>query len=560
MFKNRLLKNCIFSLAVFLLPPFPLIASEKEPPLPVLQTKTKTIAVFKNGLAFITRQGTSEFRDGWAVTENVPNASLGSVWIGALDKGVRLDEVIGYHEETKRPIEAISLEELLEANTGKKAKITWNDNKTVEGVIMSVPKARAARPLESVPSADYNRYDSNPQALPKPASIAIIDTGDGKVVLNKSSITKIDFSGDFSTTYQSQEKAKRVKFKVSGAKKDATVALSYLQKGITWIPGYLVNIEDPKKARITLKATLINDVEDLDGVDIFFIVGYPNFIYADVLSPLSLEESLTQFMQSLRREGGRDESNLGALTRQRVSFQYNAPAPRIDYNYETMPELPGAGEEDLFFYSKESAGIKKGERAEYQIFSSDVDYRHVYEWEVPDTINVDLRGNQRDSQNAQDKEQVWHSIKLTNATKYPWTTAPAFVISQWKPLAQDTLNYTSRNSSTNLKMTIATDVKHERQEHETDRQRDLKLYNYSYDLVTVKGDLKIKNLKDKEITMEIKKKTTGEVIEASHKGKIEKIAEGLRGVNQNSIVSWEIPLKAGEEVNVVYRYKVYIAR
>jgi hypothetical protein len=33
--------------------------------------------------------------------------------------------------------------------------------------------------------------------------------------------------------------------------------------------------------------------------------------------------------------------------------------------------------------------------------------------------------------------------------------------------------------------------------------------------------------------MEIKKKVTGEVLEVSHNGKIEKVAEGLRGVNFN---------------------------
>jgi ribosomal protein S1 len=109
-------------------------------------------------------------------------------------------------------------------------------------------------------------------------------------------------------------------------------------------------------------------------------------------------------------------------------------------------------------------------------------------------------------------------------------------------------------------LTIATDVKHDRHEFEIDRQRDVKIYNNNYDLVTVKGELSIKNHKNKEITMEIKKRLTGEVTEASHNGKIDKVAEGLRGVNQNSSISWEIPLKAGEEINVTYKYKVYITR
>jgi hypothetical protein len=31
-------------------------------------------------------------------------------------------------------------------------------------------------------------------------------------------------------------------------------------------------------------------------------------------------------------------------------------------------------------------------------------------------------------------------------------------------------------------------------------------------------------------------------------------------VNQNSSISWEIPIKTGEEINVTYKYKVYITR
>ena len=534
-------------------------ASAQENSLPVLNTKAKTVAVFKNGLGFFTREGASELKDGWAVTEHVPAASLGSVWVSSLDKDSRIEEAIGFREDVGKTTEAISIEELLEANIGKKIHITYGDNKNIEGVIKSVPKARGPERADLM-AADYTRNIYDPRLQPKAGLIVVIDTGSSEVVLNKNSITKVEFNGEFSTAFPGREKAKRVKFRVSTPKKEAKIALSYLQKGISWSPAYLVNIEDPKKARITLKATLVNDAENFEDANVFFTVGYPNFIYADILSPLAMEESLTQLLQSLRREGRQDEASLGAITRQRADFRYNEPMSSVDNNYEAMIAMPGTTEEDLFFYSKETVSLKKGERAEYQLFSSEVDYKHVYEWEIPDTINVDLRGQQRTGPQKEEKEHVWHSIKLTNSTKFPWTTAPAFIVSGWRPLAQDTIRYTPGGTSTNLKMTVASDLSHVRQELETERQRDQKIYNYSYDLVTVKGVLRIKNLKDREISMEIKKKMTGEVVEVSHSGKIEKVAEGLQGVNQNSTVSWKFPIKGGEEANVTYKYKVYIAR
>ncbi len=559
MLKEYLARIGLVILSGFFLLFYPTLGSTKDSSLPVLNTKVKNIAVFKNGIGFFTREGTVRLNDGWAVTEHVPNASLGSVWIGSPDKDSILEEVIGFKEDVQRSFEAISIEELLASNVGRKVKITYSD-KVIEGTIRSVPEPREPE-KEAWGRIDYTRSVYDPRLQPKLAAIVIVDTAEGEVVLNKSNIPKVEFPKDFSASYLSKEKAKRIKFKVAGSKKEVRLGLSYLQKGINWVPSYLVNLEDSKRARVTMKATLINDAEDLDNVDLFFVVGYPNFLYADVLSPMALEESITQFIQTLGREGRReDASGMAAVTRQRVDFRESGTLSNLDYGYETIKGLPGAAEEDLFLYHKEKISIKKGERAYYPIFFDEVDYKHIYEWEIPDTINVDPRGYQRSEQEKKEKEQVWHSVKLTNSTSYPWTTAPAFVVSGWKPLAQDTLNYTSKNAKTNLKLTVATDVKHERHEYEIDRQRDVKIYNHNYDLVTVKGELSIKNHKNKEITMEIKKRLTGEVVEASYSGKIEKVAEGLRGVNQNSSISWEIPVKAGEEMKVAYKYKVYIAR
>ncbi len=142
------------------------------------------------------REGTVRLNDGWAVTEYVPNASLGSLWIGSLDKDTILEEVIGFKEGLQRTFEAISIEELLASNIGKKVKITYGD-KIIEGTIKSVPEAKEPERKDGS-GTDYGRniYDSRIQ--PKLAAIVILDTGDGEVVLNKSNISKIEFPKGFS--------------------------------------------------------------------------------------------------------------------------------------------------------------------------------------------------------------------------------------------------------------------------------------------------------------------------------------------------------------------------
>ncbi len=502
----------------------------KDEPLPVLKTKPKILTVFKNGLGFFIREGATDLKNGWAVTEEVPAAALGTLWVTSLEAGSPVEETVSLLAEVEKSTPAASLEALLGANVGKKVVVMAN-NQTFEGVIKAAP-----------------------------GNIFILTTRDGgETVLNKGAVIRIEFPGDHAVNVTSKAPAKRMKFKLAGRASKGRLMLSYLQKGVTWQPSYLVNIEDPKKARLTMKATLVNDVEDLEGVDAYFVVGYPNFRFADVLSPMALDQAMGQFLAELDRAEKRDES-LGRAAG--VMAQRMAPpmeAESLDFGLAGLPGVVGAPEEDLFLYAKKGLVLKKGERAEYPIFSHEVDYKHVYEWKIPDTLNVDYAGYQQSGRRQTEiAEQVWHAVKLTNATEFPWTTAPALAVSGWKPLAQEILDYTPRGTSTNLKLTVATDIKVSKREEETGRQRDVRIRNSSYDLVTVRGELDIRNAKTKDVTVEVKKRLTGEVIETSHGGQVTKVAEGLRGVNSNALISWEIPVKANEDVKVTYSYKVYI--
>ncbi|MBN1899402.1 MAG: hypothetical protein JW827_11545 [Spirochaetes bacterium] len=523
--------------------------------LPLLKTKARRLAVFKNGLGFFIRDGKVVFKNGLAVTEDVPLATLGSVWVGSPDKGVIFEEVIGYKEERKTNYEAVDIAELLKANIGKKAVITYGD-KTIEGKIKSVPDDRT---FPGDLQYDFSgRYVPQPQF--KASSLVIIQTGDGIVALNKHSIAKVDFPSDVNEKYPAMEKAKKIKFKVSAKDKETRVSLSYLQKGISWIPSYLINIEDPERARITMKATVINDIEDMEDVDIYFVVGYPNFLYANILSPMAMEEQINQFISSLEsgRRDVRSYGHMANIMRQSASFESEEEPGGIDFGYDAIKGMPGESEEDLFLYKKQGVRLNRGERADYHIFSEKVEYKHIFKWDVPDTTMVDYSGYSR-SQQSREREQVWHVIKLNNSTSYPWTTAPAFTVSGWKPLAQDMINYTPRGTKAELKLTVASDVKVDRKEYEIKRQRDLKIKYRTYDLVTIKGELSINNRKEKNVNMEITKTVTGQVIETSHNGKSKKVAEALQGINSRSEIRWDTVIKAGKKEKIIYSYKVYIA-
>lgn len=498
----------------------------------------KMVAVFKNGLGFVIRTGEANLTEGWGVTDFVPQATLGTFWMSTPAKNAYVDEVVAYTDEVEKKQDAVNLYDLLKANVGKQVVINRSgDLKPIEGEILFVSDK------------------------PENALIQIKGTGSA-TALPLNQIADITIMGEMNRQRSYKENISHIKFKVKNGAAKTPVTMAYLSKGISWVPSYLVNIEDEKKAQITFQGTLVNDLEDMDNVDFRFVVGFPNFQFSDSMSPLTLSQSVSSLVSNLsspsRSSGG--YGGMANVTGQMVSSAYGIGAQydSVSAGYQTATGTPGQVEEDLFLYQKEGVTLKKGQRAAYTIFLDKVDYEHIYEWEVENTTSVDAYGHRsNDSQSGKVQDAVWHSLRLTNSTNYPWTTGAAFTVSGNKPLAQDTLKYTPKGAKINLKLTIASDVVSSKRETETSRKRGVKLDNQTFDEVIVEGELTIKNWKTKPIKLLVSKKLTGEVVEAAD-GKVNKIWQGLTGSNPNSRIEWEKTLPAGEEISLKYNYKVYI--
>ena len=100
--------------------------SDKPESLPEATLKTSSVAVFKSGLGFFIRQGTSKLAEGQAVIPMVPDAALGTLWLSPADAGASLEELVAYHYKIPKERKADSIEALLAINVGKKIIITFN--------------------------------------------------------------------------------------------------------------------------------------------------------------------------------------------------------------------------------------------------------------------------------------------------------------------------------------------------------------------------------------------------------------------------------------------------
>ena len=525
------------------------------------QQKLQQVALFKNGLAFFVSEA--------AVPENktefyvVPSAaaSHGTFWVAYPDK-LKLNSLTVKQTQLDELVDAINVAELLRANVGKTVKLYFPDpdEPTIEGKILYFAQDRQTPKPEPYAPGGLATVAGNYRGYDYRSRLAIIDTPNGQVGVNPDIIRRVDFpNGTPARAFAKKKDSMRLDIKLAEPADDQKLFVSYLAKGITWAPSYVVDISKPDKAEISAKAAVINEVCDLKGVTLQLVTGFPHLQFADIVSPLALKENLAQFLQSLIK--GESERGRAAAVTFNVASQGGGWGSR-----ERPAAMPayGAAEagkvaEDLFFYPIDNVQLEKGQVAYLPLFTETVPYKHIYQWEIRDYVNQEDR--YRREQQRDYEEQVWHSIRLENVSKLPWTTAPAQTLKDDLILGQDTLKFTPVQGKTTVRITQAVSVSAEQTEFELDRKRDaLTMYGNHFDLITVQGKLSVTNLLQKAITLEITKTLSGEVKASMPQAKIEKMAQGLRRMNTMAKLTWTIELKTGEHKEIEYTYDVYVRR
>ncbi|MCU1303372.1 MAG: hypothetical protein JWQ87_3656 [Candidatus Sulfotelmatobacter sp.] len=536
-----------------------LAAHSGETPEPELELKTAAVAAFKNGLAFVVKQGDVRLESGVGNLSSIPNATLGSLWIAPNDAGASLDEVVAHRDKVVGRQNLTALADVLMANAGKVVTVVDNSQKEYTGEIVGFRQGEKSG-TETAGTEAADRVVPQLHVVPE----FLLLKSDGKLLaLYFRNIARAILPENSIFQQTQEEERKALRFRVKGATEHANLTMGYLEHGLGWTPSYLVSLKDDKTAQITMQAVLVNDAEDLKDTDFFFVVGVPNFAYSNIPSPMALQQTLIDFMQAAARKDEMDSRYSNALMGQKAAALMAYEGPASPSFGSVTEELQGVQEEDLFLYSRKNVTLARGERATYNVFSETVNCQHIYEWNLEDQPRVDGFGNaQNNANSASDrsmKDNVWHSLRLKNTTKFPWTSAPTMVISGTRPLSQDTVPYTPKNASSNLKLTIATDIRASHEENEVERQKEIqRRRNYNYDQVTVEGKLTIKNYKSKEVRLSIANKVRGTVESQTDEGKADKLAEAIAVDNPLTRMTWEVSLKAGEERVIKYRYKVWL--
>ncbi|HTO93281.1 MAG TPA: hypothetical protein VMM80_02880 [Bacteroidota bacterium] len=517
----------------------------------------RSVSVFKNGLAFVVSSTTLPHEARTVNIGQLPIPSFGTFWV-SYPSGVRVQGLVSSMSEMEKRLPAVSIGQLLRANPGRRVIVHTGD-RDIEGTILPPAVGDDA-------SRILSPYVMSPRAaeapLPAGSDVLMIRTDRGITAINAGSAVRAEFADhDVAGTVAYRYKSPSVRIQLAEPAGGETVTVSCLVHGLTWVPGYLIDLTDPKKASVSAHAEIINELADIDDVTLQLVTGFPSAKFSDLQSPLAMSQDLAGFLRSLA-VGSLPQVQRGSITSQMLmsnsvgGFGGDALAPAPSYS--TASE--GTVAEDLFFYPVKAFTLKKDETAWIPLFTAEMPYKHIYTWKIGDYLDEqDHYRVPAEPQAEKSPEEVWHACRLTNTLKMPLTTASAEFMTGGTFTGQDVCYYTPAGTETTIRINKALNIIAEQAEVELERKRDASvIHGYHYDVVKLRGDLKLRSRVDRAVNVEITKECSGDVLESSPSAKDVKTARGLRQVNTRHVLTWIVALDPGEERTVTYQYQVLI--
>jgi len=548
---------------------------------PVASDRIESIGLFKNGLAYVTREIEID-KSGESILTDIPQPSHGTFWVESPGE-VQIETRV-----TERDMPASPEAERL-AKTLEGAQVTAyfheEDLPAVSGTISLVQKEDeqdASRFGNDYDAANnrygwysaYNRNRTQPApTLPTSPRYLTLKTEKGSAILEPSLISHIVAKGKDGSqailtgvTLAAALKPTTAKRPVMifdvkdlGSAKKIILTVSYLTKGIAWAPSYRIDLGDENRLNLVQKSIIKNELGDIHNAEFFLITGFPSLEFSSVVSPLSLQTNWMQFFQQLSAAGNPNRGSAPVLRQQAVMYNSYQPANSTP----TLPTNPTGEGPDLHYQSIGRRSLALGDSLTVALPAAKADYSRIVEWIVPD--NRDYRGYLQISRQDANSEKwhgvAWDSIQFQNPLDYPMTTGPAMVVSKGMVLGQRTSYFVSPGEGTTQQITKALSIRTRTNEQEVEGTRKvIYIAGNDYHETTVQGLLTVSNHRAEEIELVIRRRFSGKLLEADEKPESRLLAEGAYSVNQRNELIWTLKLKPGEEKVLNYKYKVLVDR
>jgi hypothetical protein len=514
------------------------------------KSRIVSVALFKNGLAVVKREIKVE-GPGTYRLEDVPEPVHGTYWVestGPVETRVRLREV-------SVPVQQGTVHNLQEELAGKQVTIYLRDKTPpVQGKVVELTRPRSEEGTSRTPSGGRNYWD--PQAAMMAPRFLILQTKRGRVWLDPSQVVYVEADGMGETIKQ-----RKPELVLTVKDKGGRLNVSYLTRGIAWAPSYRVDITDPKVLTLEQSAVIKNEFVPLEDAEVFLISGFPSIQLGHVTSPLSLRTTWGQFFQELSQRLDPGNVAMGnSILAQNASFNRSAGVPM---NLSANPAGEGV---DMHYQSIGKQTLGEDESLSLSVAKGKAEYQRIVEWLIPDTRdaygNVNTRqANEEDADQSQDA--AWDALRFKNPLTFPMTTGPAMVVAKGRFNGQRLSGWVNSGEETILRVTKALSlrthgVEQEDLNNKVDERSIVFISGRRFRRTQVAGDLAVSNHRQEPIALVIRRRFSGELIEAEGSPKLTLREEGVYSVNKRNELVWSFTLKPGEERKLAYHYSVLV--
>ncbi|NOX46918.1 MAG: DUF2642 domain-containing protein [Chlorobi bacterium] len=494
------------------------------------------VTVFTDANSYVQKSGAIEAKNGvYELSgEQLPPARFGTLEITDNENTIlNITSSIKPREYNTKPTNINTAQDLLLQNKGINLEIK-TAQKNISGELLEV-------------FPDY-----------------IVIKGDKTILVKTADILSFSFDSEPVFIYTPKPKKQIKPMGIHGNKinEDATLTihfssdgtkninLKYLQKGLSWSPMYTLKLLDGKVANLILQAEVINDVEDLKMANIDLVLGTPNFKYDMYLTDLLDYSNILDPFYENTRNGSSRSSYLSAFKIPLIAKEDTW------HNTQKTDEQ----QHDFYVHKLNDISLKKNSRGLYKVLDTEITYRHIYEC---DLIELDYENHNYRRNEDIPKNIVYHSLLIENKSDVLFGAGSVLVVDGSNdlelPLAQNKLDYIPPKSEGTIKLTENHEIEISHKETITNKSASrFEFWGRYYFKATIKGSVKIKNLKSENIEIAVRDFINGEVINVGSNGEILYQKQPVYSPNSESKVKWTLDVKPGEEKEITYSYWVYI--
>jgi hypothetical protein len=93
-----------------------------------------------------------------------------------------------------------------------------------------------------------------------------------------------------------QQKRPAIRMELEKPAGGENVEVSFLARGITWVPSYRIDLSDEKTAHFSAQAQIINELADIQDAHVDLVTGFPNIQFPELPNPVAMSQNVAEVL------------------------------------------------------------------------------------------------------------------------------------------------------------------------------------------------------------------------------------------------------------------------